>query len=43
MSKLILENAAFQAFSCVRKVCKADLVLLNEAASAAEFQKYFSH
>lgn len=30
------ENAAFQAFSCVRKVCLADLVLLSEAASAAE-------
>jgi hypothetical protein len=34
-NKFVPENAAFQAFSCVRKVCKADLVLLHEAAFAA--------
>ena len=28
------ENAVFQAFSCVRKVCKADLELLSETAFA---------
>ena len=33
-SKLVWENAVFQAFSSVRKVCIADLVLLHETASA---------
>ena len=38
----LYRECRFQAFSRARVICEANLVLLNEAASAAECQKHFS-